>query len=575
MKKNRLASGQGFIDFGDELVVDNFAGGGGASLGIEMGIGRPVDIAINHDPEAIAMHKVNHPQTKHYCESVWDVDPREATKGRPVGLAWFSPDCKHFSKAKGSKPVNKNIRGLAWVVIRWAATVRPRVIMLENVEEFQTWGPLVDDQPCPERKGETFKQWKNQLRDLGYVVEHRELRACDYGAPTIRKRFFLIARCDGQPIRWPEPTHGQDLQPYLAAKDIIDFNIPCPSIFARKRPLAENTMRRIAKGMERYVLDHPNPFIVKVNHGYDAFRGQSIDDPLQTITGKNGYGLVTPFLAGVGGRMSQSPPRSVEKPYHTITAKADTVLVSPFFVQRYGERKGQEPRTRSPEEPLQTIVPTSNGGVLIAPWIVKHFGGMVGTEAENPFPTITARGTQNQLAVAHLVRHFGKSVGSDARDPVGTITAGGGGKTAITTSHLLKLRNNCYGADQRDPLPTITAGGLHIGEVRAFLLKYYGTAVGQDCRDPLHSVTSKARFGLVQLYGEDYVIADIGMRMLTPRELYRAQSFRDTYQIDLEYEGRPLTKTSQVRMCGNSVPPVMAEALVQANFNDNKNAAVA
>ena len=279
-----------------ELIVDNFAGGGGASTGIELAIGRSVDIAINHDPAAIAMHKANHPTSKHYCESVWEVDPMEATAGDKVGLAWFSPDCKHFSKAKGGKPVEKKIRGLAWIVLKWAGKVRPRVIILENVEEFQTWGPLKKGRPIKNRKGETFRKWKEQLESLGYVVDHRELKACDYGAPTIRKRFFLIARCDGKKIVWPEPTHGNPnslevqaglLKPWKTAADIIDWEIPCKSIFERKKPLAENTLKRIAKGLEKFVFNNPEPFIVSIGQtGFSKDRSRSIHDPLNTIVSK-------------------------------------------------------------------------------------------------------------------------------------------------------------------------------------------------------------------------------------------------------------------------------------------------
>ena len=503
--------------FPKELIVDNFAGGGGASYAIEQAFGRSVDIAINHDPEALALHAANHPNTKHYCESVWDVDPREATKGRQVGLAWFSPDCKHFSKAKGGRPVSKNIRGLAWVVIRWAKLVKPRVIILENVEEYKTWGPLrhVIDKcgfhkyhadgtpvmvPCEKRKGRTFKQWVNRLRRLGYVVEWKELRACDYGAPTIRKRLFLVARCDGLPIRWPKPTHGPGLEPYRTAAEIIDWSIPCPSIFDRKRPLAEATMRRIARGLQRFVIDHPDPFIVPVTHHGDL-RGYPINEPLRTITSaqRGEFALITPFVA-------------------------------------------------------------------------KHFGGMTGVEIDNPFPTILARGTQNQLVTAHLTRQFGKSVGSDMAEPVGTVTAGGGGKTGLVTSHMIKLRGTCAdGQDLRQPAPTITAGGTHIGEVRAFLMKYYGTGgQWQDCREPLHTVPTKCRFGLVTVHGDPYQIVDIGMRMLTPRELYLAQGFPPEYIIDIDYNGKPLTKTAQVRMVGNSISPPPVIALVSANVGEIK-----
>lgn len=479
----------------EDLIVDNFAGGGGASTGIEAALGRPVDIAINHDPGAIAMHTVNHPQTHHYCESVWDVDPVEVCGGRPVGLAWFSPDCKHFSKAKGGKPVEKKIRGLAWVVLRWAGKVRPRVIMLENVEEFQTWGPLVHNRPCPARKGETFRRWIEQLEALGYQVEYRELRACDYGAPTIRKRLFVIARCDGEPIIWPAATHGPGLKPYRTAAEIIDWSIPCPSIFERKRPLAENTMRRIAKGIQRFVIDHPDPFIISYygSKSVDDFRGLPLSQPLPTQTTENRFALVAPFLA-------------------------------------------------------------------------QHNLGAIGRRADDPLATITARGTQTQLVTANLVRDFGQSVGSPVTAPIGTVLPGGLGKTKLITSHLLKLRGTCKdGQDVRQPLPTVTAGGFHVGEVRAFLLKYYGRSVGHDCREPLHTVSGRDTFGLVTVKGEEYQIVDIGMRMLSPRELFMAMGFPVNYIIDQDATGKPITKTAQVNRCGNAVCPDLSEALVRAN----------
>ncbi|MEX2964241.1 DNA cytosine methyltransferase [Microbulbifer sp. TYP-18] len=486
------------FEFHDELIVDNFAGGGGASEGIEQGFGRPVDIAINHDSEAIAMHQANHPHTRHYCESVWDVDPRKVTRGRPVGLAWFSPDCKHFSKAKGGRPVEKKIRGLAWVAIRWAATVRPRVIMLENVEEFQTWGPLdTAGRPCKERRGQTFQQWRQQLIDLGYQVEHRELRACDYGAPTSRKRLFLIARCDGRPIVWPEPTHGEGLIPYRTAAECIDWSIPCPSIFERKRPLAENTLRRIARGIQRFVIDNPAPFIVRLGH--------------------TGWGR-----DGMQYRLNE--------PLTTITSKQEHCLVAPYIQPYYGD-KGGRARGRTMDQPLATQT-TENRFALCAAFLAKHYGG----------------------------NYTGP--GCDLQQPISTVTATD--HHALVTSHLLKLRNNCDGQDLREPMHTVTTGG-HFGEVRAFLVKYFGTAVGANLNDPLHTVTSKARFGLVTVHGEPYRIVDIGMRMLAPRELYRAQGFPEDYIIDATHEGKPLSKTAQTRMCGNSVSPAVARALVRAN----------
>jgi DNA (cytosine-5)-methyltransferase 1 len=354
----------------DDLLVDNFAGGGGASTGIEAALGRPVDIAINHDPDAIAMHEVNHPHTKHYCESVWDIDPRRVTNEQLVGLAWFSPDCKHFSKAKGGTPVNKQIRGLAWVAMRWAATVRPNIIMLENVEEFVTWGPLQHGRPCPQRKGKTFDSFINQFRDLGYQVDWRNLRACDYGAPTIRKRFFLTARCDGLPINWPLATHGNPqligfnksgLLPWKTAGDIIDWSIPCPSIFGRAKPLAENTLRRIARGIERFVINDPQPFIVRI--GQQGFGGDGMQypltEPLTTITTKAEHCLVIPFI---GRQFGNSVGHSIQQPLGTITAGGGgkSQLVAAFLMKYYsGKTDGI-----SLHDPLHTITSKDRFGLV-------------------------------------------------------------------------------------------------------------------------------------------------------------------------------------------------------------------
>lgn len=498
------------------LVIDNFAGGGGASTGIELGLGRPVDIAVNHDPEAVAMHDINHPHTRHYCESVWEVDPRVITNGRPVDLAWFSPDCKHFSKAKGGTPVKKEIRGLAWVALRYAATVRPKVIMLENVEEFVTWGPITQEgRPCPKNKGRTFMSFVNALRRHDYQVDYRELRACDYGAPTIRKRLFLIARCDGQPIVWPEPTHGDPaseavkakrLKPWRTAADIIDWSLPCPSIFKRKRPLAENTLRRIARGLQRYVLESADPFLVKVNHGYDYFRGQPLDEPLQTITSKLGTGLVVPTLASF------------------ITEHAN----------------GSSQRNMQADAPLRTICAQVKGGhfALVAAFLAKHYGG----NYTGPGASLAA--------------------------PLHTVTTTD--HNALVTSHLLKLRNNQHSQAVTEPMPTLTAGGGHVGEVRTFLLKYYGTGDGQALQEPLHTVTTKDRYGLVMIKGEPYQIVDIGMRMLEPHELFAAQGFPADYIHNRTAGGKKLSKAAQVRMCGNSVCPPVAAALVRANLGQQQ-----
>lgn len=485
-----------------ELVVDNFAGGGGASLGIEMAIGRPVDIAINHDAQAMAMHKANHPDTLHFRESIFDVDPVRATGGRPVGLAWFSPDCRHFSKAKGGKPVEKNVRGLAWVVLRWASRVRPRVIVLENVEEFRTWGPLrADGHPCPRRKGKTYRQWWGHLEALGYRVESRELRACDYGTPTIRKRLFVVARRDHLPIVWPEPTHGEGLLPYRTAAEIIDWDLPCPSIFERKKPLADATLRRIANGIQRFVIDAAEPFIVRMGHysnitGEGArFRGQPLSRPLSTVTaGANDKALVVPLLSQFN---KQSVARAASSPLSSITSRNHHALVTAF--------------------------------------LAKHYGGVTGIPATAPIGTVT---TQDHHAVV--------------------------------ASHLVKLRGTArVGRPVTEPVATITAGGNHLGEVRAFLMKYHRDGgQWQDVREPLHTVPTRDSFGLVMVAGEPWQIVDIGMRMLTKRELFRAQGFPENYIIDPLVNGKPLPLYAQNRMCGNAVPPQFAEALVLANYTE-------
>ncbi len=749
-----------------ELIIDNFAGGGGASHGIFGATGRHPDIAINHDAEALAMHRANHPTTRHLREDVFDIDPIALCAGRPVGLAWFSPDCKHFSKAKGGKPVDKRIRGLAWVVVKWAAAVKPRVICLENVEEFQTWGPLhrqhthgckgnhrrpkrdagghiikyIDGKttgckaqcrlghPIAERAGVTFRFWWKKLERLGYQLEMKELRACDHETPTIRKRLFVVARCDGMPIEWPEATNADPkspavksgrLKPWRTAAECIDWSLPCPSIFERDRPLAENTLKRIARGIQRYVIDAANPFIVPVSHAGDA-RAHSIDEPLRTVTGahrgeqaivapyvsrvdqtsgadRNGiappdeplrtihavnpFAVISPLLAGVGGRAGQSRPRSADEPLQTITAKGDTAVVTPFLTEhanastqrnfpaddplrtqcgevkgghfavvapvistyygekspdevrgnsvdaplhtqttenrhavvapylipRYGERDGQEPRCASVENPASTIVPTANGGQLVSAimvgaggperageprevdqpnitqmarnhqqlvtaFLAQHNGGprnegTTGREAEAPLSTITHRGTQQQVVATHLARHTKNTVGSGVDDPVNTVMTRE--KDSLVTSHLLKLKGTCQDGQPTDePAPTVQAGGLHIGDVRAFLIKYYGNErEGINPKEPAHTVTSKDRIGLVTVHGIEYQIVDIGMRMLQPRELYRAQGFGDSYIIEwgIDEDGNKITlsKTAQVRMCGNSVCPPLAEAIVR------------
>lgn len=531
-----------------ELIVDNFAGGGGASTGIEMAIGRSVDIAINHDEKAIKMHKVNHPHTKHYIEDVWDVDPLEATQGKPVGLAWFSPDCKHFSKAKGGKPVDKKIRGLAWVAVKWAKAVHPRVIILENVEEFQTWGPLIKDEkgdlfPDPTKKGQTFELFIKALEKQGYKVSFRELRACDFGAPTTRKRFFMIARCDGKPIVWPEPTHGNPeqmevrcglLKPWRTAAECIDWSIPCPSIFERKKPLAENTLRRIAKGIQKFVIDNPEPFIVQVNHSGENFRGQDINTPMPTLTSKHGFGLVSPVISQIGQTGGGDRLRDIQEPLSTIVSKAEHLLVTPFLQHYYGQQ-GEETRASGMNEPVATI-PTANRFGLVTAFISKYYGietsRSVASCLDDPLNTITARQGQ-ALCTAFISRQFKTGVGHELNQPLAT-------STTVNKSNL----------------------------VTAFLLKYYGADIGQTINSPMHTITTKDRFGLVTVHGEEYQIVDIGMRMLKPHELYKAQGFPGDYIIDRDSKGNPYPIVDQVAKVGNSVCPPLAKALVEANYQE-------
>lgn len=503
------------------LIVDNFAGGGGASVALERALGRKVDIAVNHDAEAIAMHTANHPDTRHYQEDVFHIRPAEVCTGAPIDVAWFSPDCTHFSKARGKAPVSKRVRGLAWVVMKWAALPkwqRPRVIFLENVEEFLTWGPIdKSGYPIKDRQGETFRLWKSNLESLGYVIDWKILKASDYGAPTIRKRLFLVARCDGEPIRWPEPTHGDPrkpgfaksgLKPWRTAADIIDWSIPCHSIFERTRPLKPKTLARIARGIKRYVLDDPQPFIVPVTHSRAGDMAFPSDEPLRTIT------------TAKGGEMALVTPTLVHAGPHILNLT-------------HGGR------VEDIDEPMKTITGANRGekALIVASFLAQHNAGpnnngLTGRSAEAPLSTVTVRGTQQ----------------------------------AVVTSHLLKLRGTARdGQRVTEPVPTITAGGLHVGEVRAFLVKYFSTAVGQTVDEPFHTITAKPRFGLVTVHGETYQIADIGMRMLSEAELFRAQGFPDGYIIRPEINGKPMTKSASIARCGNSVCPDVADAIIQAN----------
>lgn len=681
-----------------ELIVDNFAGGGGASTGIEMAIGRSVDIAINHDENAVAMHRTNHPDTLHYCESVFDVSPVAATSGKPVGLAWFSPDCRHFSKAKGAKPVEKAIRGLAWIVLRWALDVSPRVMMLENVEEFKTWGPLlaVEMRPDPARVGETFqafvgmlttgipadhpalvecceflelspesKQAQRLVAGLGYDLDCRELRASDLGTPTIRKRFFMVMRRDDQPIVWPEATHGDPkspavqagkLAPFRTAAECIDWTIAARSIFDRKKPLAENTLKRIARGIQRFVIDSADPFIVKCNHTttrgkYDCFRGQALADPLQTITKTHGYAIavphltkfrtgatgqpvtdpvptvtagtskrpggnghalgiveaeLAPFLAGNGGSEYQAKPRPVDKPAHTILKESRACLVAPVIARQfggsighradepsatitaggggksqlvvptliqmgYGERPGQAPRVPGLDKPLGTVVAGGGKHAVVGAFLAKHYGGNYsgpGVGLDEPAHSVTTV-DHHALVTAQVVGVGGRAGQSRPRDvsePLQTMTTKA--DAAIVSSHLVKLRGTCRDGQRADePMPTVTAGGQHVGEVKTTLaVEDYDEERAQQVLAFLKEYCGPDSTGLVEIDGVTYRIVDIGMRMLQPHELYRAQGFPEWYIIDRDYRGVKYAKDKQVARCGNAVPPPFAEALVRANL---------
>ncbi|HDL7799899.1 TPA: DNA cytosine methyltransferase [Yersinia enterocolitica] len=613
-------------DLQDGLVVVGFAGGGGSCEGIKQALGYEPHIAMNHNPVAMAMHAINHPRTLHYPEDIFSIDPLISTGGLPVLLGWFSPDCRHFSKAKGGTPVKKEIRGLAWVVLRWALAVRPRFLMLENVEEFRGWGPLLTDsqgnhRPDPARKGETFKAFIDMLgtgidgnhpaltevceflkidingpeaarlvSGLGYNVDHRELKACDYGTPTIRKRLFVVGRCDGEPVVWPEPSHGAPnsvdvlsgmLQPWRTAAGCIDWSQPTRSIFGRKKDLADNTLRRIVKGLQRFVIDNPDPFIVRL--------GQT----------------------GFGGDRLQYP---IDQPLTTITSKAEHLLLEPYAVKcnhtstktKYDCFRGQSLR-----DPLQTITRT-HGFAVAAPVVVRQFGNSTANDINTPLGTVTAGGGgKSQLASAHLVKHYGGNytgAGIEINQPLHTITTVD--HHALCTSHLVQLRGTCRdGKPITEPVPTLTAGGNHVGIINAFLTKYYGTGGAVDLSEPIHAVTTKERFGLVEnnfdvepltdeqrynawncarlvdhfsdlpddwnlfpaprpqyLSVGEYIIVDICMRMLIARELYNASGFPPDYIIDRDIDGTLWPKSEQVARCGNAVPPPFAEELVRANM---------
>lgn len=525
------------ISMTEEIIVDSFAGGGGASTGIEVATGRVVSIAINHDADAILMHSVNHPFTEHYQASVWDIDPEEVCKGRPVGLAWFSPDCKHFSKAKGSALVDKHIRGLAWIVLRWAATVRPRVIMLENVEEFQTWGPVRKGKPVTKKACKTFQQWKWQLMNLGYEIEHRELVAADYGAPTSRKRFVLVARCDGRPIVWPERTHAPadhpdviagKLLPWRSAAEIIDWTQPMYSIFATKqeikdrygvnavRPLADNTMRRIIRGVDKFTIRSGKPFLVPTGYGEmsaanliqyhteqtEAARVNGLTEPMPTVDASNRYGLTSAHLTEYYGN---GQPVDLRDPAHTVTAH-DREALTAVHLDKY-----------------------FSGG----------YSGC-GNSADEPITTITAE-PRHSICAAHIVEFKGQDKGQSAADSLRTITASAGEFGVCS----VKIERYAHGEELG-----------YWPQIRELLNKYCGYTLAED------------EVLLLNISGIWYFISDIGLRMLTPRELYNAMGFPPDYIIDFvdPKTGKEYSKSAKVARCGNAVCPPMAEAVVRANL---------
>jgi len=551
----------GQINLFDEIIVDNFAGGGGASTGIELALGRPVTIAINHDPAAILMHKTNHPHTLHLQASVWDVDPVEVCGGRPVGLAWFSPDCKHFSKAKGSALVDRNIRGLAWIVLRWAGKVRPRVIILENVEEFTTWGPVRKGKPVKSKKGKTFNKWLRQLKDCGYHVEHRELVAADYGAPTTRKRFVLIARCDGRPIVWPERTHapadhwkvrdGKCL-PWRSAAEVIDWSLPMYSIFETKaeikekygvnavRPLADNTNRRIIRGVDKHTIKSGKPFIVPTGYGEragQAPRVHDIDAPLPTVVGSGKHNLCAANI-----------------------------------VQYHSETQTEDARTAGLRAPIPTVDASNRYG-LVSAHLSPYYGNGIPADVRSPMPTVTARDRDGLVsAVLHPMHAGGYHGRGNLPDiPLNTVTSNGG--LALAAHHLAVFKGQDVGQDMDKPLRTITAQGGefavvgtvirkyasgtdlgHWPEIRALLNKYCGYTLAED------------EVLLLEIGGALWYISDITMRMLAPKELYAAMGFPPDYIIDRDYTGKAYPKTQQVARCGNAVCPPMARAVVAANM---------
>ncbi|KFJ08979.1 C-5 cytosine-specific DNA methylase family protein [Delftia acidovorans] len=643
------------LAFPGELIIDNFAGGGGTSTGLESAFGRPVDIAINHDPEALAMHAANHPHTLHLRESVWDVNPIQVTGNQPVALVWLSPDCKHFSKAKGGTPVSKHIRGLAWVGMRWVAMCKPRVLMLENVEEFQTWGPILVGpdglaRPDPARRGKTFKSFVRQLRMHGYQVDWRELRASDHGTPTIRKRLFLVARRDGLPIVWPEQTHAEPtdrrviagkLAAHRTAAECIDFDLHAESVFGRKRPLVDNTMRRVAKGLWRHVLTSASPFIVGAGGPVYSGRPAATDRPIGTVTTQNHRAVAQPVIApylNEHANASNQRTMPADAPLRTVCAQVKGghfSVVAPTLAPLRGTTE-QHLLGHAVDAPLSTVAASGTHHALVGANLVTIGYGKRWSHGarslEVPLNTVTASGGTSALAAVHLTHltHHGERTGNDPREPLRTVTGANRGEQAMVAACLEQANGGFYDGDGRsaaDPMSTVTSSGTQQRLITAYLVKYYSEG-GQysACSEPMHTVPTKARMGLVQTCqvpaatlapehaerarlcaellhkhlpehfpdpaelvlmwhaGQWWVLVDITLRMLKPRELFRAQGFPRDYHFErvpdpaLLFRGGKqaadprdvplidLSTTAQVRMCGNSVCPPLAEALARANF---------
>lgn len=612
------------IDIFDEIIVDNFAGGGGASTGIELAAARPVNIAINHDPDAILLHRTNHPYTKHLQASVWDVDPEEVCEGRPVGLAWFSPDCKHFSKAKGSALVDRNIRGLAWIVLRWAAKVRPRVIMLENVEEFQTWGPVRKGKPVKKKAGQTFRQWKQQLSDLGYNIEHRELVAADYGAPTTRRRFVLVARCDGKPIVWPERTHAPrdsegvksgKCKPWRSAAEIIDWSLPGYSIFDSKeeiwerygvramRPLKPNTLRRVIRGVDKFTIKSGKPFIVECNHSGDNHT-RGIDEPVNTVTRKYTGGVCGSVLApltipntcnSVGSPASEpvytvtsagnqlfvaanlmsigqtgggDRIRDMQEPAPTTVSKQEACMVAANLIQYHTEQGSEKVRGQSMGDAIMTVDSSNRYGLASAS-LVEYYGNGKPLDVAEPMHTVTAH-DREALISAHIQKYFTGVVGTESAEPLPTVTSAD--HNALCAAHVVEFKGQDIGQPADKPLRTITASWGEFAQCRAVLTKTDGKGLGHwpEIRRLLNTYCGYSfaddEIILLIIGGIAYFISDITLRMLTPRELYNAMGFPPDYIIERDYLGNAYPKNKQVARCGNAVCPPMAEAMVRANL---------